>query len=102
MSYRVVTMGALGDAATDAAQATLAGQGLDPLQKQQFIQLAATIPDERAADLADIVDATPYGARQKWMRYGIGAVVGGIATVFVISPLIGLVVTHAFGKKGGR
>jgi hypothetical protein len=101
--YRVVTMGGLGDAASDAAQvAAGSGQGLDPLQKQQFLLLAPQIPDAKAEDLADIVDATPYGHRQKLLRYGLGAVIGGVVTVLVVMPAIGLVVTHAFGKKGRR
>lgn len=94
-------MGGLGDAAADAAQvAAGSGQGLDPLQKQQFLQLAPSIPDGKAEDLADIVDATPYGSRQRMIRYAVGAVVGGAAAVFVITPLVGVLLTHfGVGKR---
>ena len=100
MPYRVVTIGGIGDAASDAAQGTLVGRGLDPSQKQQFIDLAPSVPDDRAEDLADIVDATHYGNRLKWTRYAIGAVVGGVAAVFVLTPLFGVVATHfGVGKR---
>lgn len=99
--YRVVTIGGLGDAASDAAQvAAGSGQGLDPLQKQQFLLLAPQIPDAKAEDLADIVDATPYGHRQRIIRYAVGAVVGGAAAVFVLTPIVGALLTHfGVGKK---
>jgi hypothetical protein len=90
MGYRVVTIGDLGDASSDAAAATV-GTGIDPAKKADFLNLAKTMPDDRAEDLADIVDATPFGHRQKWTRYALGAVAGGVLAVFVLTPLAGAV-----------
>ncbi len=89
MAYRVTTIGGIGDAGSDPV-----GAGIDPAKKAQFLQLAATMPDDRASDLADIVDATPYGNRQKWIRYGLGALAGAALGVFVLTPIIGMVIAH--------
>jgi hypothetical protein len=96
--YRVVTIGGLGDAAADAASASVSAS-IDPAKKAEFLNLAKTMPDDRAEDLADIVDATPYGSRQKLIRYGIGAVVGAALAAFVITPIAGTLFTRAYGGK---
>lgn len=98
MAYRVVTIGGIGDAASDAAaaQAQQVSAGIDPAKKAQFLQIAATMPDDRASDLAEIVDATPYGGRLKWVRYGIGAAIGAAAGVFILTPIVGWLVKDIY------
>lgn len=100
--YRVVTIGSMGDATADQATFTATvGAGIDPAKKAEYLQIAKTMPDDRAEDLADIVDATPYGNRQRWIRYGIGAAAGAALAVFVLTPIAGHLMSSALRSKGG-
>ncbi|HVH45008.1 MAG TPA: hypothetical protein VM925_21795 [Labilithrix sp.] len=49
---------------------------LDPTVKANLMPYAKTMPDDRARDLLDLSDATPYGTRQRFVRMGIGAAAG--------------------------
>lgn len=57
------------------------GAALDPNVKATLLGQASVMPDPRARDLLDLSDATPYGARMKYIRFGLGAAVGVLVGV---------------------
>lgn len=66
---------------------------LDPQTKAVLLAMAPQMPDGNAADLQDILDATPYGKHQRWMRYGIGAAAGfvlGVVAAKAVRSAIGM------------
>lgn len=65
---------------------------LDAQTKAVLLALAPQMPDGNAEDLQDILDATPYGKRQRWIRYGVGAVAG-----FVVGVTVAKAVRKAVG-----
>lgn len=69
---------------------TLTPNPLDPAIKAQMLALAVNLPDDKARDLLDLADATPYGGRQRWIRMGIGAGVG---------LAVGVVLGRALGRR---
>lgn len=77
--------GALGDATglDPADLAFTAGTSMDPNVKAQLMAYAPQMPDDRAADLLDVVDATHYGGRAKLIRFGIGAAIGAVVGLLV-------------------
>jgi hypothetical protein len=71
--------------------APAAGAPLDPQTKAVLLALAPQMPDSNAADLQDILDATPYGKNQRWMRYGIGAAAGLVVGVVIAKAVRGAI-----------
>lgn len=65
----------MGDPTTDFAAA------MSQATKDSLLAYARTMPDDRAADLQDVCDATAYGGRTKWIRMGLGAAAGLAAGV---------------------
>lgn len=65
---------------------------LDPSTKAALLQLAPSMPDANARDLADIVDKTGFGSRQRLIRYGLGAAGGfvlGVVVAKTVRKLVG-------------
>src|SRR5688572_21418579 len=60
---------------------------MDPALKQAMMAEAKSLPDNQAADLCDICDATPLGEKQKLTRIAIGAGVGLVAG-FVLAKVL--------------
>ncbi len=52
--------------------------GLDAAARAQLIAQASLAPDDQAQLLLDMTDATALGHRTRTMRYGVGALVGGV------------------------
>lgn len=61
----------MGDVLTDALNGPM-----DPSVKAAFLAQAPTFSDARAKDILEVVDASPYGKRQKLVRIGAGAAAG--------------------------
>lgn len=76
-------LGALGA----ALPPTFATGRMDPALKAQLIAYAPNIPDEGASDLADVLDATPYGKHEKVIRYGLGGL-GGLVVGILAAKLL--------------
>lgn len=80
----------MGDASASVTFFQPGANALDPAMKAQLLAAASSMPDDRASDLADLSDATPYGSRQRLIRIGIGAGLGLV---------VGLVVGRATKKR---
>ncbi len=63
---------------------------LDETTKRQLLALAGNMTDGQASDLAEVVDATSFGQRQRWTRMGIGAALGVV---------VGVIGSRALGKR---
>lgn len=59
---------------------------LDPTVMATLKSQAASLDDDTAHQLLDVADATPYGEKQRWLRYGIG-VACGMAVGLVVARL---------------
>lgn len=51
---------------------------IDPAARAQLVAAARGANDDQASLLVDMADASPLGHKTEIMRYGIGAVVGGL------------------------
>lgn len=59
-----------------------------PATKASLLVYAETMPDDRAKDLQDVCDATGYGSRTRFVRFGIGAVVGIVAGMILAKRVL--------------
>lgn len=74
----------MGDWADDLGlQVAMTPMALDPTVKANMMAQAKTLPDDKAHDLLDIADETPYGHRQKMIRMAEGAAAGVILGLII-------------------
>lgn len=51
---------------------------IDPAARAQLVAAARSANDDQASLLVEMADASPLGHKTEIMRYGVGAVVGGL------------------------
>lgn len=83
-------MGAIGFTGAEGASVGITPSAMDPALKARMMAEAANVDDAKGRDLLDIAEASRYGARQRWVRMGIGAGVG---------LLVGFVSAKAMRKR---